>query len=32
MKFLDILQKIDAYPKTLEDARIKTLSGAIGKK
>jgi hypothetical protein len=31
---MDILQKLksfDAYPKTLEDFRVRTTSGAVGK-
>lgn len=27
----DVLRQIDAYPKTLEDFRVKTFSGALGK-
>ena len=27
MSVLDVLKKFDAYPKTLEDFRIKTLGG-----
>lgn len=27
----EVLRKIDAYPKTLEDFRVKTFSGALGK-
>lgn len=29
MKFADVLRQIDAYPKTLEDFRVKTFSGAL---
>jgi hypothetical protein len=29
--FFDRIKQLDAYPKTLEDFRVKTLAGALGK-
>ena len=30
MNIFEVLRQADAYPKTLEDFRVKTFSGAIG--
>lgn len=31
MNITEVLRKIDAYPKTLEDFRVKTFGGALSK-
>lgn len=30
MGFLDVLKRLDAYPRTLEDFSVRTISGAAG--
>ena len=29
MSIIDVIKKLDAFPKTIEDFRVKTTSGAI---
>lgn len=31
MGFFDVLKRLDAYPRTLEDFSVRTISGAAGK-
>jgi len=31
MKFADVLRRLDAYPRTLDDFSVRTVGGAAGK-